>query len=224
MSFALDRQAICDTWFKGFARPGGQWFIHPGSYGWTDALAADTYDPQKAKALLAEAGYPNGTIVHIYTTTDEKDFILLLANYWEVVGIQPKIEVVDSTTWGAYFFSFNRLKGGEPNAGWIFTWTYSSFFNSVYHAANMYCSNGVHNSSNDPTADYLYNKAAKELDPKKAVQYYAEFQVYARSMYVNIGIAEIDTLLLVGPELGEFTGKTYMSLYDCYNAIQHKLK
>ncbi|OGO30587.1 MAG: hypothetical protein A2Z29_11470 [Chloroflexi bacterium RBG_16_56_11] len=230
MSYALNRQEIVDTWFRGFGKPGGQWWMHPGSYGYTDALAADPFDPDKARQLLAQAGYPGKFLdptIHIYATaatgsTGGQDYVTLLTGYWEKVGLQVKLEVVDLTVFSTYFFSFNRLKGGEPNVGWIVPWTYPSVFNSTYHAANMYLSTGVHNTGNDPKADELYKKATAELDPIKARQYYAEFQIYARSMYVNVGIANVDSLVLVSPDLGEFTGKNWMSLYDASNGIQHK--
>jgi peptide/nickel transport system substrate-binding protein len=224
MSYALNRQEICDTWYQGFAEPGGQWFMHPGGFGYTDALAADPYDAAKARALLAEAGYPGAfadPTIHMYTTAAGQDFILLLFSYWEEVGLQMKIEVVDSTVNGAYFFSFTRLQEGAPNAGWLFDWFFGSYFNSTYHASNMYGSWGVHNTGNDPKADELYLKAAAERDPVKAEQEYAEFQVYARSMYVNVGIAIVEPALLVGPGLGEFTGRNWVSLADCANGIQH---
>jgi peptide/nickel transport system substrate-binding protein len=227
MSYALNRQEICDTWYKGFAEPGGQFFMHKAGYGYTSALDADPYDPAKAEALLAEAGYPDkwaDPTIHFYTTAPGQDFILMLFGYWEEVGLKMKLEVVDATVNGAYFFSFTRLEEGAPNAGWMFSWVFGSYFNSTYHCANMYTSVGVHNSGNDPVADFLYKKAASERDPKKAVQYYAEFQVYAKSMYVNIGIAESKPSIVIGPELGEFLDRTWVSLADCANYITHAKK
>jgi peptide/nickel transport system substrate-binding protein len=224
MSYALNRQEICDTWFQGYAKPGGMWFMWDQGYGWSDALKSDPYDPAKAKALLAEAGYPGkfaDPTVHLYTTAPAQDFILLLINYWKAVGLQAKIEVVDSTVWGSYFFSFNRIKEGDPNVGWIFDWALSDVMNATYQSSNMYGSWGVHNTGNDPKADELYKKATLELDPVKAKQYWTEFQAYARTMYVDVGIALADPLVIVSQNLGEFTGKVYMGLYDCANGIKH---
>ena len=224
MSFALNRQEICDTWFQGYAEPGGQWFMHKGSYGYTDALAADPYDLAKAQALLVEAGYPGSftdPTIHIYTTAAAQDYVLVLLGYWEEAGLQVKMEILDAAIWGGYFFNFTRLKGGEQNVGWIFPWTFGSYFNSTYHCANMYTSVGTHNTANDPKADAMYKAATSELDPVKAEKLWADFQVYARSLYVDVGVAEIDPLIMVGPELGKFTGKTWVSLNDCLAGIQH---
>ncbi|OGO00644.1 MAG: hypothetical protein A2Y90_02840 [Chloroflexi bacterium RBG_13_52_12] len=222
MSYSLNRQEICDTWYQGFAEPGGAFFIQPGGYGWTDALKADPYDLNKAKALLAEAGYPDkfaDPTIHFYTTAPGQDWVLMLISYWQAAGLDVQVEVVDATVNGAYFFSFTRLEEGAPNAGWLFGWNFGSYFNSTYHASNMYGSWGVHNTGNDPKADELYLKATAERDPAKALAAYQEFQVYAKSMYVNVGIAQVLPLVIVGPGLGEFTGRNWVSLYDCANGI-----
>jgi hypothetical protein len=41
-------------------------------------------------------------------------------------------------------------------------------------------------------------------------------------MYVDIGICQIKPLIVVSSNLGEFTGKNWMSLYDALAGIQPK--
>ncbi len=225
LSYALNRQEICDTWYAGFAKPGGQFYMYPGCFGWTDKLAVDSFDLNKAKSLLKEAGYPgkfSNPTIHYYTTAAGQDYALLLINYWKAAGIDVKLDVVDSTIYTSYFFNFTRIKEGDPNVGWMFNWTYQSFFNSMYHSANMYTSVGVHNVGNDPKADELYKKAANEIDNKKAAQYFADFQVYVKSLYINIGIVQADNLVLYNPKkLGKWSGRNWVSYQDALNGIQH---
>jgi ABC-type transport system substrate-binding protein len=229
LSYAINRQEICDTLFAGYAVPGGQFYMYPGGYGWSDALAADPYDPDLARNLLEEAGYPDAfddPVITVYTTaagglSGGPDFFLLLMSYWEAVGLQVKMEVLDATIWNGYMFNFTRLKGGEENVGWIFNWNYDAFFNSSYQSANMYCSWGVHNCGNDPTSDELYLKAAGETDPVLGAQYYNDFQVYAKSMYVNIGVAQTQGYVVWNPDrIGGWTGRTWVSYWDSFYGIQ----
>src|SRR5205823_13433637 len=59
MSYAVNRQEICDTFYKGFARPGGWWFWSEQTWEFdSNKWSADRYDPDKAKQLLQDAGYP----------------------------------------------------------------------------------------------------------------------------------------------------------------------
>jgi peptide/nickel transport system substrate-binding protein len=223
MSYAINRQEICDVLYGGNAVPGGLFYMHTGCYGWTDELAADTYDPNKAKALLAEAGYQTGVSgIHIYTNgTALLDFLQILRDQWSLVGIQVEIEELDFGTYWSYAFNSNRLTGTEPNVGWIWLWISPSAPNSMYHAANMYCSWGWHNCGNDPVADSLYNKAINELDPALALQYWKDFQIYAKNMYVNVGICEIKPLKVYNPHSLKFTSNNFLNLYDALADIQH---
>jgi ABC-type transport system substrate-binding protein len=226
LSFALNRQEIVDTWYQGYGDPtAGEFYMYPGCFGWDEGLRCDPYDPQHAMDLLAQAGYPDAfadPVVHIYTTAAGQDYILLLMGYWEAVGIQCELEIVDSTVYTSYFFNFTRLTSGQPNVGWIFTWTFQSFFNCMYHSSNMFTSWGVHNVGCDPAIDELYLAAASERDPVLSAQKFAEFRVAARAHYWNIGICIFDTLIVYNPNtIGTFGGRIWVSLQDALNGIEH---
>jgi peptide/nickel transport system substrate-binding protein len=225
MSYSLNRQELCDTYFQGNADPTlGEWFIQPGAYGWTEALRNDPFDLAKAKALLVEANYPAAFAdpsIHIYTTAANLDLTQLLQAYWKAAGLQVVIEVVDSMVNGTYFFNFQRLTGNEPNTGWIFPWYWGTVANSIYHCSNMYCSWGAHNTSNDLTADAMYKAATTEMDEAKGLKLWQDFRVYAKTLYLDIGICGVKPLMVLGPNLGEFTGKNWLGIADCLNGIQH---
>jgi peptide/nickel transport system substrate-binding protein len=59
MNYAIDREAIVKSVLggRGTALPGPLW---PGWLGYKDGANAYSYDPDRAKALLREAGYPDG--------------------------------------------------------------------------------------------------------------------------------------------------------------------
>ena len=62
LNYAVDRQTISATIMHGLVPPGSQ--TTPRSNPeYNRSLAAYPYDPVKAKALLTEAGYPNGFAV-----------------------------------------------------------------------------------------------------------------------------------------------------------------
>lgn len=63
-NYAVNRQLIIDKILSGLAVPLNT-LISPDSYGYNASLKPWGYDPTKAKALLAEAGFPNGVEVTI---------------------------------------------------------------------------------------------------------------------------------------------------------------
>jgi ABC-type transport system substrate-binding protein len=89
MSYAINRQEMCDTYFKGLAKPGGRWFINETGYGWDPAWKPDPYDPAKAKALLAEAGYPAkfaNPVIQLWTQADIRNDLM---QYSSLTGRPP---------------------------------------------------------------------------------------------------------------------------------------
>jgi ABC-type transport system substrate-binding protein len=227
MSYAINRQEICDTYFKGMAKPGGRWFINENGWAWDPSWKPDPYDVAKAKQLLANAGYPGkfkNPEIQVYAQAGpQADLMQMLQGYWAAVGIQTKITIIDSVTYAGLFFKGNRNPEAK-NMGAVIPWLYPTLTNSVYHSANMYTSKGVHSTGNDPKADELYNKAVWELDPVKAKQYYTDFLNYAYNMWVNVGILQRSTYAPVGPKLGAFTNYKALGLYYVLSGIQHPKK
>ncbi|MBT5565102.1 MAG: ABC transporter substrate-binding protein [Rhodospirillaceae bacterium] len=59
LNHAVNRDAIIQTLLQGVAKPLSQ-LAYPGAFGYDPDLLPYEYDPERARALLAEAGYPDG--------------------------------------------------------------------------------------------------------------------------------------------------------------------
>ena len=208
MSYALNRQEICDTFYQGTAVPGGRWFIAPGGYGWDDSWTADPYDPDRAKELLAEAGYPDAfdtPVINFYVTATQENFAQVLLGYWTEIGLDVEINVMESVAWSGIVFVRNE-DPTAPQAGGMWMW---GPFPVVPNA-----------TGNDPHADELYAKATGELDPVLQKQYWTDFLNYAYDMWVNTGTVLIQPLTLVSDKIGDPT-RGWISPDDAYATIQH---
>ncbi|MWB78387.1 ABC transporter substrate-binding protein [Pseudooceanicola sp. 216_PA32_1] len=87
--------------------PNGEYFIGEDNAGWYDGG-----DPEKAKALLKEAGY-NGEEILLQTNTNYdymRDSIIVLAEQLKAAGMNVKLDVTDWTT------NASNLQSG--NGGW----------------------------------------------------------------------------------------------------------
>src|SRR5215471_9375158 len=81
MSYAINRQEMSDTYYKGLAKPGGFWFFSEQTWGWDSSFKADGFDVNKAKQLLQDAGYPgkfNPQSTTIYTQQVNADLMQIL--------------------------------------------------------------------------------------------------------------------------------------------------
>lgn len=115
MNYAIDREAIANDLLHGTAVPAYQTFAEASLY-YDPADNIYSYDPAKAKALLAEAGYPDGVDVKVgYITAGSgamqaKAMNEALQAQLAEVGINVTLDPVD--------FSGMYAKLGEGNTGW----------------------------------------------------------------------------------------------------------
>lgn len=88
-NYALDREAILESHYSGFGRVSTQTF-NPSSAAWVDDLNSQyPYDPEKAKRLLAEAGYPDGFEIPIsYSEGFMTPLVPIVNQYLQDVGIK----------------------------------------------------------------------------------------------------------------------------------------
>ncbi len=224
MSYAVNRQELCDTWYQGLAKPGGRWFMHEGTWGWNPDWEPDPYDPEKAKQLLAEAGYPDAfdtpTIKYFVSPGPGVDLAQIMQAYWANVGIDVQLEVIDAMEWGGLFFVRNE-DPESPNVGGIFPWTFGSVFDNIYHCANMYTSQGVHTTGWLPEVDDMYDDAVGTIDDDERKAKWTAFQEYVYdNMFINCPFTVSTPLLLIGENLGEITGNAHLSLADAYAYIE----
>ena len=69
ISMAINRDAIASKVMEGLAAPAGQ-TVPEGWFGYNPELAVETHDPEGAKQLLADAGYPDGFGLTIHGPND----------------------------------------------------------------------------------------------------------------------------------------------------------
>jgi peptide/nickel transport system substrate-binding protein len=109
LNLAVDKQAIMQRVLGGLGTSLGSWLMYPADPWASDALKKPyPYDPAKAKALLAEAGYPGGFDVTMNLTPwPGRGFLPdvgeAVATYWEKIGIRVKRRPVDRAVFASDF-------------------------------------------------------------------------------------------------------------------------
>jgi peptide/nickel transport system substrate-binding protein len=113
ISKAINRDAIVARVMEGVAIPAGQ-LLPEGFFGRSENLSPEKYDPEGAKKLLAEAGYPDGFKMKIHGPNDRyiNDAKILEAIGQMITRIGIKAEVI--TMPRSVFFG-RASKGGEGN-------------------------------------------------------------------------------------------------------------
>lgn len=110
MEHAIDKRAIVDGVFFGIGEPTAQ-LVPPGHWAYDENVGVDdpayTYDPERARALLAEAGYPDGFDFDflIPALDDHRAVSEAVVPMLAEVGMRADSRVIEPATTPATFFS-----------------------------------------------------------------------------------------------------------------------
>lgn len=174
IAYAINVDDIIEVVYKNTAIPGSS-PISPKIPGYNKDVKNYEYNVEKAKKLLAEAGYPNGfkTSIWINDNTSRKDIATILQDQFKTIGIDAAIETLE---WGAYI---DRTAAGEHDMyilGWV-TVTgdpdyglYPVFHTSAHGRA------GNRSFYSNATVDRLLDEARISTDQEKRMDNYREIQ------------------------------------------------
>ena len=159
LSAATDRQALCDHVYRGYKPAYG---ITPpmGTY---DPPHIASYDPQKAKRLLAEAGYPDGKgfpRLKVLIASKETAATLaqaLQAMWRDTLGVEVEIE---NKEWNAYLVATHDLDYDIAYGGWVGDYLDPLTFLEMWSPGN-----GNNNTGwNNPAFAGLLQQSCQESD------------------------------------------------------------
>jgi peptide/nickel transport system substrate-binding protein len=118
ISKAINREAIVDRIMGGVAVPAGE-LLPGGMFGSRPDAKADPYDPERAKELLTEAGWPEGFGLVIGTPNDryinDARITQAVAQMLARIGIDTEVDAMTATT---FFSRRNDFEFSMYLAGW----------------------------------------------------------------------------------------------------------
>ena len=119
MNYAINKEAIIKAVLRGHGKPANS-PLAPQVWGYTP-VKTYPYDPAKAKALLAEAGYPNGfkTLLRGVAQTDPKEIMVAIQGQLKQVGVDVEVASLPAAALSADRFKPLEENRGEMDyAGW----------------------------------------------------------------------------------------------------------
>ena len=163
LNYGIDRALMLKTLRNNVGVPANSGFTPVGLPSF-DAEAAPgyRYDPDRARSLLRDAGFPNGegmSEITLQTTADYEDLCTFAAKQWENLGFKIKIELAESAT-----LRQMMTKGQVAffRASWIMDYPDAESFFTVFYSKNPAPPN--YTRFKNLEFDRLYEAALKEND------------------------------------------------------------
>ncbi|HJS33675.1 MAG TPA: ABC transporter substrate-binding protein [Alphaproteobacteria bacterium] len=170
LDLAIDRKTMVDVVLEGLGRPANQ-IMPAGFFGSSPRIPERKFDPERAKKLLAEAGYPNGFKVDLHCTNDrlpgDGAICAGLGQMFTRVGITTNVNAISRTV---YFPAQARLEYSLFMNGWgTLTGEGSYTLGSLVHTNDPATKLGPFNRTaySNPEVDKTLQEAVRTLDDAK---------------------------------------------------------
>ena len=184
LQHAIDKEAILETVLAGIAVEATGPAPQSANY-YVGDVARFPYDPERARALLAEAGYPNGFDLTLFTYIGGPAVPVstVIQDMLRQVGVRVDLRPLEIAAWSQTVrtseipATYMRItRSGDPHE-YVF---------SMLHSASIPQNN--YGRFADPQLDALIDRGGVETDPEVRAELYAEVQRYVAELAVNMWI------------------------------------
>ncbi|MBN1550879.1 ABC transporter substrate-binding protein [bacterium] len=172
-NYAIDRSKICLAVKEGVSFPAAG-IIPPGVPGYNPDLEGYSYDPDKARALMVQAGYPEGKglpEIVLWHNRDPRHRLIgeCIQYYLDQIGVKVTLKNVE---WAAYL---EACEEGRPllyRMGWVADYPDADNFLYILLHSSQAGSAGNYARYSNKTFDELVEKAQKLSDMDERILLY----------------------------------------------------
>jgi len=173
LNYAINKQAIIQITTLNLGKPMSS-FMSSATPLYAGGPELYPYDVAKAKALLADAGFPKGfefSCLSLSGNGDDQSDLTAAQQMWSQIGVKLKIEQVDNATRTAKY----RAEDYQcRTAAWTDDIADASEITSYFaYYPNIH---SLHSQFQDKQIDSLFEKSQEETDPKARLAEYKSIQ------------------------------------------------
>jgi len=214
VNYALNRKAINEAGCVGFCPPAG--VIVPRVMEFALQVESPPFDREKAKQLMAEAGYPNGidagtfSAIPGFATVAESTL-----NYLNAAGIRMKMRPMERATFYAAWQE-KKIRG-------IFMTSAGNSGNAASRVEAFIQSKGAYAYGGYPDIDDLFQQQARERDVKRREALLFKIQQLTIDRVMFAPIMDLRALMAVGPRVDKHTiTDVWMSPFPSFEDVTLK--
>jgi oligopeptide transport system substrate-binding protein len=195
LSLTMDRQQICEHIMEGFM-PTVSLTPKMGAYVPEPKLS---FNPEKARALLAEAGFPDGDGFPVFSLMIARPSARAAAEAVQAMWKQHlNIRVnIQNRDWGSYVSAQQSLNFDMASAGWIGDYLDPTTFLNMWTAGN-----GNNNTGwSDPRYEELLREAALKSEPAERFALFRQAETILMDALPVLPVSHYTRNYLLRPEV-----------------------
>lgn len=206
VAYAIDKEAIVDAFYAGLGQVASQ-HVPPALWGRAD-VDAFPYDPERARQLLAEAGYRNGFQTELWYMPVSRpyypapeDIATAMASFLADVGIDVELKTED---WGTYLDDYDSGKFPMYMLGWSADFADPDNFLYTFFGPSAVNANGWTGASQERGLDLL-NRARRASTQAERQSLYEQLTQLVTDEMIQMPVAHNRVLNAVQRDVQGFT-------------------
>jgi peptide/nickel transport system substrate-binding protein len=189
LSIAIDRKTIVAEIVKGFADATGTQ-TGPYDFGYK-AEPVPVFDPQRAKSLLAEAGYPNGFTIRMQVPRryiDSADVGQVIEQEFAAIGVTAQLEIPE---WSVYT---QQVPAGKQAPIYMLAWGSTQTLDADAALFPILRSGEPYSTVSFPALDTLLDESRRTIQPGARAEVFAKIQDLAADLVPMLTLYQEDAL------------------------------
>ncbi|WP_354062139.1 ABC transporter substrate-binding protein [Devosia sp. 2618] len=180
LNFATDKEGLIASIMSGYATPANS-PLATVAEGYRADLNPYPFDIERAKALLAEAGVPDGFTMSVVVQEQEARIAEILQAMWAKIGVTLDVRRMESGVWSASAFGDEKQKAEEGVDSVIASWSSGVNgpdlqFRPLYHTASFSPTSANLGFYSNPDFDRQLDEAAAMTDVDARNKVYGDLQ------------------------------------------------
>lgn len=204
LSYAIDKKEMVRYLRNNSVFAANNGFVPPALLGHAAGRIHYPYDPDKAKSLLTEAGFPNGhglPEIEISTTSDYADLIEFVQHQLSEIGVRIKVNVLQGPA-----LREQSAKGQLAvfRKSWLADYADAENFLAVFYSPNFCPVGPNYTHFHNAEFDALYVKARSEVNDEQRMEIYARMD--------SLLMSEAPVIPLLYDQVSHFVSKRIVGL------------
>ncbi len=191
LNLAVDRQAMVDGLFMGYASIAKGTHINPAATGFNADLEPYPYDPDRARALIEEAGAVGKPLVVVGESgrwLKDREQIEAVAAYWAETGLQVTTDIQEFSQY------LDSLMGDGPRPDAIFIANSNELLDADRELSFIYHKDGAAASNSDLEMAEMIDAARVEIDPVKRKALLDDVQKKAHDLSYTVPLFNLNDI------------------------------